>query len=133
MKYLMSFLSFMEICEYRFDQGSGAYVPHGGKYSDFYTYFTEVYGLYSTLRPDFYLDSNKGDEGKFEFPSKTADEFVEWALSVTLTSLIEDLQCRSLAIRFYLCCLLRDHDSIDHILSAYFSCVAGRVRVSLLS
>lgn len=133
MKYLMQFLGFMEICDYRFDQESGAYVPHGEKYSDFYTYFTEVHGLFSTLRPDCYLDSNKGDEGRFESPLKTADEFVEWALSVTLTSLIEDLQCRSLAIRFYLCCLLRDYDSIDHLLSAYFSCVAGRVRVSLLS
>lgn len=133
MKYLMSFLSFMEICDYRFDKGSGGYVPHGGKYSDFYSYFTEVYGLFSTLRPDCYLYSNKGDEGRVEFPSKTVEEFVDWALSIALTSLIDDLQCRSLAIRLYLCCLARDYDSIDHLLSAYFSCVAGRVRVSLLS
>lgn len=128
----MQFLRFMEICDYRFDQESGVYVSHGEKYSNFYTYFAEIYGLFSMLRPDCYLDSDTDDEGGAVFSSKTVDEFVDWALSIALTSLIDDLQCRSLAFRFYLCCLVSDYDSIDHLLSSYFGCVARRVRVFLL-
>lgn len=132
MKYLMQFLGFMEICDYRFDHGSGKYIQYGEKYSDFYTYFAEVYGLFSMRNHEHCLNGKRDGEGRAIFSSRTEDEFVSRALFIALTSLIADLQCRRLAMNVYLCCLARDYDSVDQLLITYFSRVAGRVRVSLL-
>ncbi len=132
MKYLMSFLGFMEVCDYRFDRVSGEYVCCGCGYSDFFTYFVDVYSIFAMLPSEPNLEGEERRIGKELATSKTEDEFVSRALLVALSALISDLQCEPLAADVYMCCLARDFDPIDQLLSAYFCLKAGSARVSLL-
>ncbi|MCK2118859.1 hypothetical protein MYW52_25630 [Pseudomonas juntendi] len=132
MKYLMSFLSFMEVCEYRFDHVSGEYVCSGYRYSDFFTYFVDVYSILAVLPSDPNLDGEEGRVREKLVISKSEDEFVSQAFLIALFAMISDLQYESSAADVYLCCLARDFDPVDQILSAYFCRMAGSARVSLL-